>query len=50
MKKKQAPKPRNPFIQHIIVKKQGAHVKSKKAQRRNEKVKLKKDYFDKVAA
>lgn len=49
MKKKQAPKPRNPFVQHMIVKKQGAHVKSKKAQRRDEKAKLKKDYFDKAA-
>lgn len=43
-------KERNPFVQHLITKKQGAHGKSKKAVRQQEKVQLKKDYLDKVAA
>ena len=50
MKKQKTPKPRNPYIQHLVTKKQGAHVKSKKAIRRKEKVKMQKDYFNKVAA
>lgn len=49
MKQKQLPKPRNPFVQHLIVKKQGAHTKSYKTHRRDAKVALKKssDYSDK---
>lgn len=43
-------KERNPFVQHLIGKKQGAHGKSKKADRRDEKMKLKKETFDKAAA
>lgn len=38
-------KDRNPFVQHLIGKKQGAHGKSKKAIRRDEKVKLKQENF-----
>lgn len=41
-------KERNPFVQHLIGKKQGAHQKSKKAIRRDEKVQLKKECFGKV--
>jgi hypothetical protein len=49
MKQKQLPKPRNPFVQHLIVKKQGAHTKSYKTHRRDAKVALKKssDYSTK---
>ena len=52
MKNKQLPKPRNPFVQHLIVKKQGAHEKSYKTHRRDAKVALKKssDYSDKPMA
>jgi hypothetical protein len=35
-----APKPRDPFVRHIITRKQGAHGKSRKAQRRAAKVSL----------
>ena len=49
MKRKQLPKPRNPFVQHLVIKKQGAHEKSYKTHRRDAKVALKKnsDYSDK---
>ena len=40
---KKTPKPRNPYIQHLVSKKQGAHGKSKKAQRRDDKIKLKQE-------
>jgi hypothetical protein len=40
--KRALPKPRNPFVQHLLVKKQGAHGKSKKALRRQDKVDLSK--------
>lgn len=43
--KKSAPKNRNPFVQHLLTKKQGAHGKSKKANRRAEKVQLQKGDF-----
>jgi hypothetical protein len=46
--KKDAPKERNPFVQHLLTKKQGAHGKSKKANRRAEKVQLQKETFDKT--
>lgn len=41
-------KERNPFVQHLIGKKQGAHGKSKKAVRRDEKVQLRKECFGQV--
>lgn len=44
-----APKERNPFVQHLICKKQGAHGKTKKAVRRDEKAQLKKECFHKAA-
>lgn len=48
MKKQKIPKPRNPFVQHIVTKKQGVHQKSYKTHRRNIKVALKKaDYSEK---
>ena len=48
MKRKSAPKPRNPFVQHLVTKKQGAHQKSYKTHRRDAKVALKKaDYSTK---
>lgn len=51
MKQKlKAPKERNPFVQHLVTKKSGAHGKTKKAVRRNEKVALKKECFGRVAA
>ena len=49
MKRKAAPKERNPFVQHLINKRgAGVHGKSKKAIRRQEKVQLQKDYSDKI--
>lgn len=55
MKKAKLPKSRNPFVQHLLKKKSGAHGKSKKAQRRDDKISLRKgnnnqDDFDKVNA
>lgn len=48
-KKKQAPKERNPFVQHLINRNGGgAHQKTKKAIRRKDKVDLKKEYLDKA--
>ena len=47
MKKKQPPKPRNPFVHHLEKKKQGAHVKSYKSQRRKDKADVKKGNYDK---
>lgn len=41
--KKKIPKTRNPFVQHFVNKKQGAHRKSYKAQRGLEKIKLKQE-------
>jgi hypothetical protein len=41
--KRKMPKPRNPFVQHLIVKKSGAHSKSQKAIRTREKAKLRKE-------
>jgi hypothetical protein len=40
--KKRVPKPRNPFVALAIQRKAGEHAKSEKAQRRAEKVALKK--------
>lgn len=39
--KKKTPKPRNPFVQHLVKKKQGAHEKPYKTIRKNEKKILK---------
>ena len=47
---KKVPTPRNPFVQHLINKKQGSHGVSKKAQRRKDKEALKKEYFIKAFA
>jgi hypothetical protein len=50
-KQKKLPKERNPFVQHLINRNGGGiHQKSKKAIRRDEKVQLKKECFDQVAA
>lgn len=38
--KRKPPKPRDPFVQHLICKKQGAHGKTKKAERRQSRVDL----------
>lgn len=49
MKSKKTLKPRNPFVQHLINKKQGAHQKTYKTERRDAKAALKKqDYSDKL--
>lgn len=48
MKKKIPNKPRDPFVQHIIKKKQGAHGKTKKILRRDDKAELKKNHFIKL--
>lgn len=47
--KKTASKPRDPFVIHLVAKKQGAHQKSKKAVRAQEKAKMRKEYLDKAA-
>jgi len=44
--KRKTPKPRDPFVQHLVVKKQGAHVKSAKAQRSRAKSKLKRGCYE----
>jgi len=50
-KQKKLPKERNPFVQHLIGRNGGGiHQKSKKAIRRDEKLQLKKECFDQVAA
>jgi hypothetical protein len=49
-KRKELPKERNPFVQHLVSKKQGAHGKTKKAIRRDEKSQLRKECFGRVAA
>jgi hypothetical protein len=41
--KRKAPKARNPYVQHLVVKKQGAHVKSAKAQRARDKASLRRE-------
>jgi hypothetical protein len=49
MKQKQLPKPRNPFVQHLVKRKSGVHEKSYKVSRRDTKIALKKssDYSTK---
>lgn len=46
---KKLPKPRDPFQQHAIRRLAGAHGKTKKAERRKEKVALKRGDFSFVA-
>jgi hypothetical protein len=48
MKTQKMPKPRNPFVQHLIKRKSGVHQKPYKTARRDAKVELKKDYSDKA--
>lgn len=48
MKTQKAPKPRNPFVQHLVKRKSGVHQKPYKTVRRDSKVDLKKDYSDKA--
>jgi hypothetical protein len=50
MKRKEQPKARNPFVQHLITKKQGAHEKPKKVERQKNKAKLRKEWLGQVAA
>ena len=50
MKQKQSPKQRNPYVQHLVKRKSGAHQKSKKVARQNDKVKLRKEWLGRVAA
>jgi len=38
------PKERNPYVEYMRFRKNGAHQKSKKAVRRQEKMKLRKEY------
>lgn len=46
--RKALPKPRNPFVRHLITKKQGAHGQSKKAVRRDDKAELKRSLLTKL--
>jgi hypothetical protein len=50
MKRDKTPKQRNPFVQHLVVKKQGAHVKSKKTERQKDKIKIRKEWIGQEAA
>jgi hypothetical protein len=50
MKQKKQPKQRNPFVQHMITKKQGAHQKSKKSERQKDKMKIRKEWLGQVAS
>lgn len=47
-KKQELPKPRNPYIAHMLFKVSGSHGKSKKAERKaiNEKIKALKNKAD----
>lgn len=44
--KRKTPKPRNPYIQHLVVKKQGAHSKSRKSERARTKAKIKRGQYE----
>jgi hypothetical protein len=46
-KHKELPKVRNPFVLHLSKRPSGAHGKTKKAERRDAKVQVKKDYCEK---
>jgi len=50
MKRKKLPKERNPFVVQMVARKSGAHVKSKKALRRKDKMDLKKRDYCNIAA
>lgn len=41
-RKPKVPKERNPFVQHLVVKHSGPHGKTKKAERRADKIALRK--------
>jgi hypothetical protein len=47
--KKEMPKPRDPFVIHLVAKKQGAHQKSKKNDPCERKSETEKEYLDKAA-
>jgi len=49
-RKEKTPKQRNPYVQHLITKKQGAHEKPKKVERQKDKMKLRKEWLGQVAA
>ena len=44
-KQKELPKQRNPFVEHMRFKVAGAHGKTKKVERRNDKVALRKEWI-----
>jgi hypothetical protein len=48
--KKEQPKERNPFVLHLVKRKNGAHQKSKKSIRRSDKIDLQKEYLCKVVS
>ena len=48
MKRKTIPKPRNPFVQHLVKRKSTVHGKPYKVSRRDAKVQLKRDCSDKL--
>ena len=50
MKQKKQPKQRNPYVQQMLKRKSGVHQKSKKVERQNDKVKLRKEWLGQVAA
>ena len=41
--KRKMPKPRNPYVQHLVKRKQGAHSKSRKVERARAKAQLKRE-------
>ena len=44
-KQKELPKQRNPYVEHMRFKVAGAHGKTKKVERRNDKVALRKEWI-----
>jgi len=50
MKQKKQPKQRNPYVQQMLKRKSGAHQKSKKVERRDDKSKIRKEWLGRVAA
>lgn len=48
-KKKKMPKQRNPFVVHMVARKQGSHNESKKGKRSRDKVSLRKECYHKAA-
>lgn len=49
-KNKELPKARNPYVLHLSKRPSGAHGKTKKAQRRDDKMALKQDWTRSLAA